>query len=186
MNKCAWVWGPPHGCSWCKCPGSIGRQAQSPGDLVLETEIGIPEQRGSARTLGRSGGLERGGQGWSTAQWVLADWRGLQSWQVRVPGTIPRGVRPAQRWGRGCQYGDLGGSWLAQRPLARALRFPGPPSEATHSCGHSTSARDLLLGLLLSDSSADGKAILWAPSLSLHAPGCRCFLRWCMCAWQMS
>lgn len=29
-------------------------------------------------------------------------------------GTIPRGVRPAQRWGRGCRAGDLGGSWLAQ------------------------------------------------------------------------
>lgn len=62
-------------------------------------------------------------------------------------GTIPRGVRPAQQWGWGCQSGDLGGSWLAQRPPARALRFPGPPSEATHSYGHNTGARDLLLGL---------------------------------------
>lgn len=64
---------------WCKCPEGIGRQAQSPGDLVLGTQIGVPEQRVSARTPGRSRELERGGQGWGTAQQVLTGWRGLQS-----------------------------------------------------------------------------------------------------------
>lgn len=54
---------------------------------MLETELGVPEQRRSAQTPGRSWGLKRGGQRWGRAQWVQTGWRGLQSRQVKVLGS---------------------------------------------------------------------------------------------------